>query len=239
MKIGILSTISHPLIRYYLIKLSEKKIQNFVIFFDKKKTSLKDKNIFKERSKNYFHINQDIFKIIKKNKVKYFLVENHNGKKCFDYIKKEKINILVNCGTPRKIEKRIINSVKHGVLNVHPGILPKYKGRTCVEWSIFNNDKVGNTLHLMNENYDSGPIIKKMSYSFSKNDDYHSVRTKVYIEGVELLLNYLQKLQVCKLKKIVSHKQYKYSNNFFDVIDKKKMKFVIKLLNDGKYKYQK
>ena len=146
---------------------------------------------------------------------------------------------MANCGTPRKIEKEIINSVKNGVLNVHPGILPKYKGRTCVEWSIFNGDKVGNTLHLMNENYDSGPIIKKVSYLFSKNDDYHSVRKKVYIEGVELLLNYLQKLQVSKKKKIISHKQNKYSNNFYDVIDEKKMKFVTKLLNEGKYKYQK
>ncbi len=239
MKIGILSTISHPLIKYYLIKLSEKKIKNFVIFFDKKKTSLKDQKIFNERSKNYFYINQDIFKIIKKKRIKYFLVENHNGKKCINYIKKEKINILANCGTPRKIEKEIINSVKHGVLNVHPGILPKYKGRTCVEWSIFNGDKVGNTLHLMNENYDSGPIIKKVSYLFSKYDDYHSVRKKVYIEGVELLLNYLKKLQVFKIKKIISHKQNKYSNNFYDVIDEKKMKFVTKLLNEGKYKYQK
>ena len=49
MKIGILSTISHPLIKYYLIKLSEKKIKNFVIFFDKKKTSLKDQKSFKEK----------------------------------------------------------------------------------------------------------------------------------------------------------------------------------------------
>ena len=69
--------------------------------------------------------------------------------------------------------------------------------------------------------------------------DYHSVRKKVYIEGVELLLNYLKKLQVFKIKKIISHKQNKYSNNFYDVIDEKKMKFVTKLLNEGKYKYQK
>ena len=39
--------------------------------------------------------------------------------------------------------EKIIDSLKYGILNVHPGILPKYKGRTCVEWSIFNDDKVG------------------------------------------------------------------------------------------------
>ena len=238
MNLGILSTETHPLIKYYLSKFLDRKIKNFILILDKKKTSIKDKNIFNHRTKNYFKNNQNLLKILKKKKIKYYLVSSHNSKSCLKLIRSKNIDILANCGTPRKIQKKIIDSLKYGVLNVHPGILPKYKGRTCVEWSIFNDDKVGNTLHFMNSSYDSGPIIKKVSYSFLKTDNYYSIRTKVYVMGVELMVNYLKKLQNMKIKKIKLIRQKKFNDNLYDVIDKKKMRQIMKKIKNGEYKYQ-
>tara|TARA_B100000959_G_C14891103_1_gene586753 strand:- start:182 stop:901 length:720 start_codon:yes stop_codon:yes gene_type:complete len=238
MNIGILSTETHPLIKYYLVKLYNYKIKNLTLIFDRKKTSIKDKKIFNQRTKGYFNVNINLFSILKNFNIEFFFVESHNSNECLNLIKKNKLNYLVNCGTPRKIDNKIIKSCKLGILNVHPGILPKYKGRSCVEWSIFNNDKVGNTLHLMNNKYDSGPIIKKKTYSFSKNDDYYYIRTKVYEKGVELVASFLKKIQNSNSKKIKLFEQKKFINNFYDVIDRKKLEEVKKILKKGKYKYQ-
>ena len=90
----------------------------------------------------------------------------------------------------------------------------------------------------MNSSYDSGPIIKKVSYSFLKTDNYYSIRTKVYVMGVELMVNYLKKLQNMKIKKIKLIKQKKFNDNLYDVIDKKKMRQIMKKIKNGEYKYQ-
>ena len=89
----------------------------------------------------------------------------------------------------------------------------------------------------MNSSYDSGPIIKKVSYSFLKTDNYYSIRTKVYVMGVELMVNYLKKLQNMKIKKIKLIKQKKFNDNLYDVIEKK-MRQIMKKIKNGEYKYQ-
>jgi len=71
MNLGILSTETHPLIKYYLSKFLDRKIKNFILILDKKKTSTKDKNIFNHRTKNYFKNNQNLLKILKKKKNKF------------------------------------------------------------------------------------------------------------------------------------------------------------------------
>ena len=238
MNIGILSTGTHPLICSYLLKLTEYKIKNFILILDNKKISKKDIKIFTKRTKNYFNLNYSLPDFLREKKIEFIYVDSHNGKRCLEIIKKRKISLLVNCGTPRKIDIKLINSLKHGILNVHPGILPKYRGRTCLEWSIFNNEKVGNSLHLMDENYDTGNIIKTESYMFSKTDNYYSIRIKVYEKGINLLVSYLKKIQRLKFKKIKSVKQNKLIGKFYDVIDYKKFLHIKRMLKNEKYKYQ-
>ena len=69
--------------------------------------------------------------------------------------------------------------MSNGVVNIHPGLLPKYRGCSCTEWAILNDEKIGNTAHYMDSEYDSRPIIIKESYDFKKEDNYENVRTKI------------------------------------------------------------
>ena len=48
------------------------------------------------------------------------------------------------------INKKIISLFKHGILNSHPGDLPKYKN-ACPNWAILNFEKIGLTIHAMTE----------------------------------------------------------------------------------------
>ena len=90
----------------------------------------------------------------------------------------------------------------------------------------------------MNENYDDGPILIKEKYIFTKKDDYHTIRTKVYESSINLLINYLKKLKKNNFKIIKQVINKNKSEHIYDVIDKKKMIIIKKMLASNSYKYQ-
>tara|TARA_B100001123_G_C15307334_1_gene1023139 strand:- start:2180 stop:2650 length:471 start_codon:yes stop_codon:yes gene_type:complete len=62
---------------------------------------------------------------------------------------------------PRKINEPLLSTPKKGFVNYHPGLLPMYKGPTELDDAIKNKEmQWGVTVHYMDENYDTGPIIQ-------------------------------------------------------------------------------
>ena len=80
-----------------------------------------------------------------------------------DFINKIKIlnaDIAVVCSYNKKFKPELINSVKSGFVNVHPSLLPDYRGANPYSHVIINNEKeTGVTLHFMDEDFDTGNII--------------------------------------------------------------------------------
>ena len=67
-----------------------------------------------------------------------------------------------------KIPKVFIDSIKDGIINVHPSLLPNYRGGNPYSWVIINDEKkTGVTLHYMTENFDEGNIILQEEYNIS------------------------------------------------------------------------
>ena len=66
---------------------------------------------------------------------------------------------MISIGTPRKISKELIDAIPQGIINIHPGYLPHFRGCSAVEWSLLEGFPITNTLHYMSEDYDSGDII--------------------------------------------------------------------------------
>ena len=123
--------------------------------------------------------------------VPFYFVQNHNHPSTKKLVQALSVDVLLNAGTPRKLSKEILESVPFGVVNVHPGLLPEYRGYSAVEWALFNDDKLGNTAHFMTEGYDEGPIIFREWYEFSKNTNYMDIRLKVYRNAVVLAVKAL------------------------------------------------
>ena len=66
------------------------------------------------------------------------------------------------------------------ILNIHPSLLPKYKGLKTHERAIKNNDKFsGCTVHFVNSKLDSGKIILKKRVKIAKNDDPKTLAKKI------------------------------------------------------------
>ena len=135
---ALLSVRNHPIINYLINELNQKKSLPKAVIFDKKKLSKEEIDRFCERT-GYQRKEIDFF-IDKIYEIPVFEVSNHNGPEIFDLIKDLKIDFLVNAGTPRILKDKIINKTQLGILNCHPGLLPEYKGCSCVEWSILHDE---------------------------------------------------------------------------------------------------
>ena len=88
----------------------------------------------------------------------YFEVPDLNGAECEALLRRLATDLLVLGGTPI-IRANILGIPSRGTINVHMGLLPKYRGRNVAEWSVFNGDAVGITVHTVDPGVDTGAIL--------------------------------------------------------------------------------
>ena len=77
------------------------------------------------------------------------------------------------------ISKKFIKSFGKKIINIHPSLLPKFKGLNTYKRVLTNNEKkTGCTVHFVNEKLDSGKIILQKSFFNKKNDDIYTLKNK-------------------------------------------------------------
>ena len=122
--------------------------------------------------------------IFSKNKKIKSIVINGNKetfeKKIFHIIKKEKIDILCLAGFMKILSSNFIKKLKIPIINIHPSLLPKYKGLNTHQRAIDNNEKFsGCTVHYVTEKLDSGKIISQKKVKILKKDNAVSLAKKI------------------------------------------------------------
>lgn len=194
MRIGLLSTVNSPLLPLIMEALYAERITDFAVILDRKIEADKDLRIWQERTEGFFSKNSPDPYAFENDAPPFYLVSNHNGSACVDLIKRLGISVLANAGTPRRLGQAMLSAARFGVINVHPGILPKYRGCSCVEWAIYNDDAVGNTAHFMTEGYDEGPIIATEEYQFPRDASYAQIRSMTYENGFRLMARSIRRV---------------------------------------------
>mgnify|MGYP002033144452 CR=1 FL=1 len=215
-------------------ELIAKKIEVDAVFIDSKFASRKDKEIWHERTGN--HLPWIPFSELKTFNIPFYFVDRHDSEATALLIKSLEIDLLINGVTHRILKKHTIKSVSLGILNVHPGILPFFKGCTCVEWAVYLDEKIGNTVHYMNEKIDDGGIIESSELTFNDCKNYSDLRVKVYRDGFKLMATCVDRLLRDGSLKTIDQGGLK--GNYFKVIDSEKMKIVREKINKKNYKYQ-
>ena len=95
-------------------------------------------------------------------------------------LKKNKIDLICLAGFMKILSKKIINKYKNRILNIHPSLLPKYKGLNTHKRVLKNNEKfTGCTVHAVNLKLDSGKIILQKKIKVLKKDNENSLSRKV------------------------------------------------------------
>ena len=95
-------------------------------------------------------------------------------------LKKNKISLICLAGFMKILSKNFILRFKGQILNIHPSLLPKYKGLNTHEKSIKNRDKFsGCTVHFVTSKLDSGKIIIQKKVRIKKNDTPKSLAKRI------------------------------------------------------------
>jgi methionyl-tRNA formyltransferase len=102
----------------------------------------------------------------------------------------------VIAGFGKIIPKEIIDSFPKGILNVHPSLLPEYRGPNPIREVILNGEKeTGVTIFLLDELVDHGPILKQEKIELSGNENYLELEEKLGKLGGkvlrEIIIDYL------------------------------------------------
>ncbi len=120
----------------------------------------------------------------KKNRIKTKVLNYKNRNeaevKIISCLKKNKIKLICLAGFMRVLSKGFINNFKDRIINIHPSLLPRYKGLKTHERVIKNKERFsGCTVHFVNEKLDSGKIILQQKVRVNKSDTPKSLAKKI------------------------------------------------------------
>ena len=116
-------------------------------------------------------------------------------KKIISEINNKKIKLICLAGFMRILSKNFIKRFKGKILNIHPSLLPKYKGLNTHQRAISNNEKYsGCTVHIVNSRLDAGKIILQKKVKISKFDTAKSLAKKVLIQEHKLYPKAIRKV---------------------------------------------
>ena len=102
---------------------------------------------------------------------------------CLFEIKKKKIKFLCLAGFMKVLSFRFIKSFNHKIINIHPSLLPKYKGLNTYERVLKNKERYsGCTVHFVNQKLDSGKIILQKKVKINNDETENSLKTKILKE---------------------------------------------------------
>ncbi len=150
-----------------LIRFSFKKVSpievNLIVSNNVKAKGLKFAEMYKIKKKVYKYDKKKI-----------------SEKKILKDLKSNEIKLICLAGFMKILSKDFIRKFKGKILNIHPSLLPKYKGLNTHHRAIQNKEKYsGCTVHLVNSKLDSGKIILQKKVKLSKKETPSSLQKKI------------------------------------------------------------
>ena len=160
-------------------------LKSLIKFSNLKKSPISIKMIISNNPKSKGLAFGKIYKI--RTKIFNFSKQAKTEKEILELLKKKKINLICLAGFMRILSKNFIQSFKGQILNIHPSLLPKYKGLNTHERAIKNKDRYsGCTVHFVTAKLDSGKIIIQKKVKINKKDTPRTLANKVLAEEHKL-----------------------------------------------------
>ena len=133
-----------------------------------------------------------------------------------EIIKKLQPDLAIVAAFGMLFPKEILAVPKYGFINIHPSLLPKYRGPTPIQNAILNGDeKTGVSLFLIDEKMDKGKIIANSKLQIANSDNYESLMRKLAELGADLLIETLPDFVVGKITPLPQNElQATYTKKF-------------------------
>ena len=152
--------------------------KNLVFESLKKRSEYKIKLVISNKATAKGLIYARKFKI--KKKIVNYLNKKNAEKNILVELKKNKIDLICLAGFMKILSKTLINKFKGKIINIHPSLLPKYKGLNTHQRVINNKENYsGCTVHYVNSKLDSGKIILQKKVKILKTDTSDKLAKKI------------------------------------------------------------
>jgi len=123
-------------------------------------------------------------------------------------LREEKIELVVLAGFMRILSPYFVDEYKGRIINIHPALLPSFRGAHGIKEAYENGVKVtGVTVHFVTKELDAGPIILQSEVGIAEDDDMdsleekiHKVEHKLYPEAVRLFVQGKVRIEGKKVK---------------------------------------
>ena len=175
-----------------MVKLTGYKKIKTAVFISGNGSNLKSLIKFSKTRKSPITINLIItnnpkakgLKLGKINKIKKksfnFKKKNEIENQMLSVLKKHEIKMICLAGFMKILSRNFITKFSGKILNIHPSLLPKYKGLNTHQRVLSNNEKYsGCTVHFVNSKLDSGKIILQKKVKITKNETKNSLAKKI------------------------------------------------------------
>ncbi len=179
--------------------------------------------LFNNCLKFFFELyKKDFFVITKKSNKKKLNFLKKSCFKNFHYLDKIRdIKFLFSIMNEKIIKKNILKKSEFS-LNFHDGPLPKYGGRYSSTWAILNGeDRHGCCWHLIDQNIDTGKIIKKKIFKIEEEDTSYSVDLKSLFFGLQMFkniaINLINKKQISGCMQNLGQRSYYGLNDLYRI----------------------
>ena len=168
-------------------------LKNLIKFSLKKKTPISIDLVIsnKKNAKGLIYAKQK--KILKK--IFNFSETKKSEKKILYLLNKKKIKLICLAGFMKILSNNFIKKFNGKIINIHPSLLPNYKGLNTHKRSLLNNEKYsGCTVHYVTNKLDSGKIILQKKVKIIKTDTVESLKKKVLKEEYKLYPKAIMKI---------------------------------------------
>ena len=155
-------------------------LKNLIIFSKKKKLDINIKTVVANTKKasGIIHAKRSNIQI----NIVNFSNEN-SVRSLLNHLNKNNIKLICLAGFMKILSKNFINSFNGKIINIHPSLLPKYKGLNTHKKVIENKEKyTGCTVHFVNSKLDDGKIILQKKIKVLKKDNVNSLKNRVLKE---------------------------------------------------------
>lgn len=119
--------------------------------------------------------------------------EKFNDHPTWRLLEEHRPDLAVVVAYAAKIGRRALSSVPKGWINLHPSLLPKYRGAAPMQWALMNGEtRTGLTTFFLNEAWDAGPICLQEELAIHPEETYGELSDRCARLGADLILRSLE-----------------------------------------------
>ena len=167
-------------------------LKNLIKFSKKDNSPIKISIVISNNKKAYG------IRYAKKNKIKIKIIDFSKKREIIHLLKVLELNnirLICLAGFLKILSKDFIKSFKGKIINIHPSLLPKYKGLDTHKRVLENNEKItGCSVHFVNEKLDGCKIILQKKIKIFKKDNVKSLNSRVLREEYKLYPKSIMKI---------------------------------------------